>query len=113
MAGIFDMTEQLKACQCGKEPILHPHHIPGYAVTCPCGLCTVPFATREEATACWNHRPEEDRLRAVIEAQREVIEALELLNTLELRPGEQANAFHTAWRTAETARAKLKELEGE
>jgi len=68
------MTEKLKPCHCGKEPILHPHQIPGYAVTCPCGLCTVPFATREETIACWNTRPEEDRLRAIVEAQREAIQ---------------------------------------
>jgi len=69
------MTEQLKPCHCGKEPILHPHYLPGYAVTCSCGLCTVPFGTREEAIECWNHRPEEDRLRAIVEAQKEVIAA--------------------------------------
>ena len=114
------MTEQLKPCPfCGRKPKLERSTRPGSEqATVKCGNwgCygspTSTKGTVAEAVTKWNHRPEEDRLRAIVEAQRELIAALEFLNTLELRPGEQANTFHAAWRKCEVARAKLAGLEG-
>ena len=76
------MTEQLKPCyHCGEPEFvevsktrIYDHY---FAQCDVCGQRGVTCSSEEEATEAWNHRPEEDRLRAIVEAQREVIGALD------------------------------------
>ena len=128
------MTEQLKPCQCGGKPLFHRQrahlimnelgvcgreHWSKHAVECTeCYLSTDFYSSREEAIAAWNTRPEEDRLRAqltrkdeVIAAQKEVIEALERMNTIPDAHGYYSDAFVRASALVNSARAKLEELE--
>ena len=105
------MTEQLKPCPlCGGKRLRidfweQPNHYYWY-ISCLCGA-QLQMSTREAVIEKWNTRPEEDRLRAIVDAQREVIEAMrdQITDKLDVH----------CWTTPaiETACAKLEELEAQ
>ena len=110
------MTEQLKSC-----PLCSSTRIRAQVDACPetiiCKECGLRLRWHSNAVPHWNHRPEEDRLRAIVEAQAELLDAISELDAVvahhdpAFSAGLKREAIVEATSKVQTARAKLEAVE--